>query len=127
MCSLPRINPSCNIGATHLALPETFKGWLRLTSTNGALELGESLKKNSKLLSGDSSKDILYYITPSSNSTFEDDEKVGAAELDDNCHCSSVAGQIRVYYYGSMEEDSSYLKSFAWSDTRDDRNCCILA
>ncbi|KAK9898873.1 hypothetical protein P389DRAFT_167490 [Cystobasidium minutum MCA 4210] len=113
-------------GATHLALPETYKGYLRLTSTNGHLELGDSLKKNSKALPGDSSKDIIYYISPSSSSSamFSEDEKMDLTELDDNCHCSSVSGQIRVVYYGNM--DDAELESSAWS-RRQSRDCCVVA
>lgn len=115
-----------SIGATHLALPETYKGYLRLTSTNGHLELGDSLKKNSKALPGDSSKDIIYYISPSSSSSamFSEDEKMDLTELDDNCHCSSVSGQIRAVYYGNM--DDAELESFAWS-RRQSRDCCVVA
>lgn len=112
-------------GATYLALPETYKGYLRLSSSNGNLSLGEALGRNSKLISGGGSKDLIYYVSPSSKDTvFAQDEKSAFGELEDNCHCHSVSGRIRVGYYGSLD-DLDTDRGFAWMK-EDDTGCCIV-
>lgn len=112
-----------------MALPPTFKGYLRLTSTNGSIQLGDSLQANSKLLSGDNQKDLLYFITPSSSSfDLEDEsvEKVDFAQVDDSCHCSSVSGRIEVDYYGSVDgEEDIDKEQIAWSRVAE-RQCCVI-
>ena len=117
-------------GSTHLALPETYKGYLRLSSTNGNLSLGGSLRKNSKLISGEESKDLTYYISPSSNNRFEADEKGLYTELEDNCHCHSVSGQIQVGYYGTFDDDvqgeGADINDYAWAKSGG-RECCVVA
>lgn len=121
--------PPSSAGSTYLALPETYKGYLRLSSTNGSLSLGDALSKNSKLISGGQSKDITYYITPSSDALIVENEKGHYTELEDNCQCHSVSGSIRVGYYGTfddVEAGEEDINHYAWGN-RGGRECCLVA
>lgn len=93
------------------------------------MSLGDSLGRNSKLVSGGGSKDITYYVSPSSKGTaLGQDEKLEYAELEDNCHCHSISGRIHVGYYAALDLDmeEGKMDAFAWM-REEGGGCCIVA